>query len=149
MSPPLIVASNRGPLTFERAHKGGLQARRGSGGLVTALSSALIEAEGVWVAAAMSEGDREMVAGSKGGRIDHAEGDVSYHLRYLDIPPDIYDGYYNRISNGMLWFAHHYLWDTVTSPSFGPDDGDVTVSDRKSTRLNSSHVSLSRMPSSA
>ena len=121
MSPPLIVASNRGPLTFERARKGGLQARRGSGGLVTALSSALLEAEGVWVAAAMSEGDREMVAESKGGRIDHAEGDVSYRLRYLDIPPDIYDGYYNRISNGMLWFAHHYLWDTVTSPSFGPD----------------------------
>ena len=53
MSPPLIVASNRGPLTFERARKGGLQARRGSGGLVTALSSALVEAEGVWVAAAM------------------------------------------------------------------------------------------------
>ena len=104
-----------------KARKGELQARRGSGGLVTALSSALIEAEGVWVAAAMSDGDREMVAESKGGRIDHAEGDVSYRLRYLDIPPDIYDGYYNRISNGMLWFAHHYLWDTVTSPSFGPD----------------------------
>ena len=122
MSPPIIVASNRGPLTFERAPKGGdLQARRGSGGLVTALSSALIEAEGVWVAAAMSEGDREMVAASKGGRIDHAEGDVRYRLRYLDIPPDLYDGYYNRISNGMLWFAYHYLWDTVTSPSFGPD----------------------------
>ena len=121
MSPPLIVASNRGPLTFERAKGGALQARRGSGGLVTALSSALIEAEGVWVAAAMSEGDREMVAASKRGRIDHAEGDVRYRLRYLDIPPDVYDGYYNRISNGMLWFAHHYLWDTVTSPSFGPD----------------------------
>jgi trehalose 6-phosphate synthase len=120
MSPPLIVASNRGPLTFERT-RAGLQARRGSGGLVTALSSALTEAEGVWVAAAMSEGDRERVAASKGGRIDHAEGGVSYRLRYLDIPPDIYDGYYNRISNGMLWFAHHYLWDTVTTPSFGPD----------------------------
>ena len=73
------------------------------------------------MAAAMSEGDREMVAASKGGRVDHAEGDVRYRLRYLDIPPDIYDGYYNRISNGILWFAHHYLWDTVTSPSFGPD----------------------------
>jgi trehalose 6-phosphate synthase len=100
MSPPLVVASNRGPLTFERAKDGGLHARRGSGGLVTALSSALIEAEGVWVAAAMSEGDREMVAESKGGRIDHAEGDVRYRLRYLDIPPDLYDGYYNRMSFG-------------------------------------------------
>ena len=29
------------------------------------------------------------------------------------------------------------------------DDGSITVSDRKSTRLNSSHIPLSRMPSSA
>ena len=140
MSPPLVVASNRGPLTFERAKGGGLQARRGSGGLVTALSSALIEAEGVWVAAAMSDGDREMVAASKGGRIDHAEGDIRYRLRYLDIPPELYDGYYNRISNGMLWFAYHYLWDTVTSPSWGPDveeawDEYVDVNRRFATAL--------------
>src|SRR4029450_10521073 len=141
MSPPIIVASTRGPLTFERAPKGGgLQARRGSGGLVTALSSALIEAEGVWVAAAMSEGDREMVAASKGGRIDHAEGDVRYRLRYPHLPPPLYDGYYNRISNGMLWFAYHYLWDTVTSPSFGPDveeawDAYVDVNRRFATAL--------------
>lgn len=121
MGLPLVVASNRGPLTFDRGPGGELQARRGSGGLVTALTGALLEAEGVWVAAAMSDSDREMVATSERGRIDHAEGDISYHLRYLDIPPEIYDGYYNRISNGMLWFAHHYLWDTVNSPSFGPD----------------------------
>jgi trehalose 6-phosphate synthase len=121
MSPPLIVASNRGPLTFERNKKGELIARRGSGGLVTALSSSLVEAEGVWVAAAMSDGDREMVAASKGGRIDHTQDEISYRIRYLDIPPEVYDGYYNRISNGMLWFAYHYLWDTVTSPSFGQD----------------------------
>ena len=121
MSPPLVVASNRGPLTFERGKGGSLIARRGSGGLVTALSSSLVEAEGVWVAAAMSDGDREMVAASKGGRIDHDEEGVRYRIRYLDIPPDVYDGYYNRISNGILWFAYHYLWDTATSPSFGQD----------------------------
>ena len=68
MSPPLVVASNRGPLTFERDEAGELAARRGSGGLVTALSGALLEAEGVWVAAAMSDGDREMVAASTRGR---------------------------------------------------------------------------------
>ena len=121
MSPPIVVASNRGPLTFERDKAGSLVARRGSGGLVTALSSSLVEAEGVWVAAAMSDGDREMVAASKGGRIDHDEEGTRYRIRYLDIPPDVYDGYYNRISNGILWFAYHYLWDTVTSPSFGQD----------------------------
>jgi trehalose 6-phosphate synthase len=121
MSAPLVVASNRGPLTFERDKAGSLVARRGSGGLVTALSSSLVEAEGVWVAAAMSDGDREMVAATKGGRIDHDEEGTRYRIRYLDIPPDVYDGYYNRISNGILWFAHHYLWDTVSSPSFGQD----------------------------
>jgi trehalose 6-phosphate synthase len=121
MSPPLVVASNRGPLTFERNGSGELTARRGSGGLVTALSGALLETEGVWVAAAMSDGDREMVAASDRGRIDHKEGEAAYRLRYLDIPPEVYDGYYNGISNGVLWFAHHYLWDTVRSPSFGKD----------------------------
>ena len=121
MTQPIVVASNRGPLTFERDKAGSLVARRGSGGLVTALSSSLVEAESVWVAAAMSDGDRELVASSKGGRIDHDEEGTRYRIRYLDIPPEVYDGYYNRISNGILWFAYHYLWDTVSSPSFGQD----------------------------
>jgi trehalose 6-phosphate synthase len=119
VTPPLVVASNRGPLTFERDERNDLVARRGSGGLVTALSGALQQAEGVWVAAAMSDGDREKVAQSRGGRIEHREGDEAYRLRYLDIAPETYDGYYNGISNGVLWFVHHYLWDTVRSPSFG------------------------------
>lgn len=119
---PLIVASNRGPVTFERDEHGELSPRRGAGGLVTALIGALQEAEGLWVAAAMSDGDREMVARSEGGRVDMRVFGSSYRLRYLDVPPDLYDGYYNRISNGVLWFAHHYLWDTVRSPAFGEED---------------------------
>jgi trehalose 6-phosphate synthase len=118
MRPHLVVASNRGPITFERDDEGGLTAGRGAGGLVTALSGALSEAEGTWVAAAMTDGDREMVAAT-GGRIDHEQDGVGFRLRYLDIPPETYDGYYNGISNGVLWFANHYLWDTVRSPSFG------------------------------
>jgi len=116
--PRLVVASNRGPIAFERGEDGELGGRRGAGGLVTALSGALVEAEGVWVAAAMTDGDREMVAAT-GGRIDHMQDGVAYRLRYLDLPAATYDGYYNGISNGVLWFAHHYLWDTVNSPSFG------------------------------
>jgi trehalose 6-phosphate synthase len=117
VSTHVVIASNRGPITFERGDDGELSARRGSGGLVTALSGALTETEGVWVAAAMSEGDRVLVERT-GGRIDHTQDGVSYRLRYLDLPADVYDGYYNGISNGVLWFAHHYLWDTVRSPSF-------------------------------
>ncbi|MGH2635824.1 MAG: alpha,alpha-trehalose-phosphate synthase (UDP-forming) [Actinomycetota bacterium] len=118
---PLIVASNRGPVTFETGDGAELEPRRGSGGLVTALLGALQEAGGLWVAAAMSEGDREMVARSNGGRVDMQAFGSTYHVRYLDLPPEVYDGYYNGISNGVLWFAHHYLWDTVRSPAFGDE----------------------------
>jgi trehalose 6-phosphate synthase len=118
---PLIVASNRGPVTFEPADDGRVSPRRGSGGLVTALLGALQEARGLWVAAAMSEGDRRMVASSDGGRVDMEAFGAGYRVRYLDVPADVFDGYYNRISNGVLWFAHHYLWDTVRSPAFGDD----------------------------
>ena len=38
---------------------------------------------------------------------------------------------------------------TPLSRTVGPGPGDFTFSDRKSTRLNSSHVKRSRMPSSA
>jgi trehalose 6-phosphate synthase len=118
---PLIVASNRGPVTFERGKDGALVPRRGSGGLVTALFGAMQEAGGLWVAAAMSDGDREMVARSDRGRIDMQSFGSSYRVRYLDVPADVYEGYYNGVSNGVLWFAYHYLWDTVRSPSFGDE----------------------------
>jgi trehalose 6-phosphate synthase len=123
VSEAVVVASNRGPISFEHDPEGGLIGRRGAGGLVTALSGALPKAGGVWVAAAMSDGDRE--AAASGGRIDRDDLGIPYRLRYLDIPPDLYDGYYNGISNGVLWFAHHYLWDAVRSPSFGPEVQDA------------------------
>lgn len=115
----VVVASNRGPVAFEWNGSGQLEARRGAGGLVTALTGALHAAEGTWVAAAMSDGDREAARAAPGGVIDMRAHGSAYRLRYLDIPAETYDGYYNRISNGILWFAHHYLWDAVRSPSFG------------------------------
>jgi len=118
---PLIVASNRGPVTFERDDQGELVPRRGPGGLVTALLGALQKARGSWIAAAMSKTDRELVKGSDGGLVDMSAFGSEYRVRYLDFPADTYDGYYNRISNGILWFVHHYLWDTVRSPAFGAD----------------------------
>jgi len=117
---PIIVASNRGPVSFERGEGGELVAQRGAGGLVTALTGALAEARGVWVATAMSDTDRE-IASTGDGLVDMAPFGSSYRVRYLDIAPETYDAYYNRISNGILWFVHHYLWDTVRSPSFGED----------------------------
>ena len=58
----LIIATNRGPVTFATAADGSLRPRRGSGGLVTALGQVGRHVPVTWVAAAMSEGDRRAAA---------------------------------------------------------------------------------------
>jgi trehalose 6-phosphate synthase len=114
MPPPLIVASNRGPVSFVRAEDGRVEVRRGQGGLVTALTGALEASGGLWVAAAMTEEDRRQAV--RGG-LD-VEGAV-FRVRSLSFEPDVYDGFYNGISNRLLWFAHHELWDLPREPRFG------------------------------
>jgi len=118
---PIIVASNRGPVSFEERSGGGFTATRGSGGLVTALIGALEASGGEWIAAAMTDPDRERSTRAGGHPIDVGEEGSGLRVRLIDIPPGVYDRYYNWIANGMLWFAHHYLWDTVRSPVFSGD----------------------------
>jgi len=67
----------------------------------------------------MTDGDREQVARSGNGRIEVLGEDLKYDLRYLAPPPEVFDRYYNGISNRVLWFVHHQLWDLVRSPRFG------------------------------
>ena len=52
----VLVASNRGPVSFSLAENGELSAKRGGGGLVSGLSSVAAdgEADQVWVCAALS-----------------------------------------------------------------------------------------------
>jgi trehalose 6-phosphate synthase len=116
----ILVASNRGPVTF-REVDGELVPRRGSGGLVTALAPAVEETGGVWVAAAMSEGDRQWASESPDGKVEVASGDAKYRLRLLSFDPHVYDQAYNTVSNRMLWFLHHYLWDLPRAPDMGVD----------------------------
>src|SRR4051812_5319097 len=54
----LIVASNRGPVTFTHEGDGKFSSRKGSGGVVTAVSAIAREQQPIWVACAMTEGDR-------------------------------------------------------------------------------------------
>src|SRR5829696_5593606 len=55
---PLIVASNRGPVTFTRERDGKFSSRKGSGGVVTAVSAIARDRQPIWVACPMGEGDR-------------------------------------------------------------------------------------------
>jgi trehalose 6-phosphate synthase len=111
----VVIASNRGPVSFARDENGKAVLKRGSGGLVTALIGALQAADGLWIASAMSDEDREQ-AGR--GRIDIDDPGARYSVRYLAFDPDEYDAFYNQVSNRLLWMLHHCLWDAPRTPAF-------------------------------
>ena len=117
-TPPIVVASNRGPVQFELGTDGEPTAQRGSGGLVTALTGVVEASQGVWLSAAMTDGDRAVAASSPDGRVDLSQAGLAIGASFVDIAPDTYDSYYNGIANGVLWFVHHYLWETPVAPTF-------------------------------
>ncbi len=112
----LVIASNRGPAHFDRDENGELIAERGAGGLVTAMSQVLEQAGATWVACPMTDGDKELAASAT--RVPMPSEDPVYHLRFASIDSQEYDLYYNEISNKILWFDFHYLWDLPLEPSF-------------------------------
>jgi trehalose 6-phosphate synthase len=130
----LIVVSNRPPVTFYRDENGDRFARRGGGGLVTALRSLVALHDVTWVASAMSEEDREVAAEAAGGAVDELARDGSpYRLRLVAHDEHAYDWFYNVVANPTLWFLQHYLWDLAHSPKLDRglhlawDEGYVTV----------------------
>ena len=116
---PVLIASNRGPLSFTE-EDGQLAAKRGGGGMVSGLSVIADESRLLWVCAAMSDGDRAAVRRSPGGLISPQDGSGAPVLM-LDIPPVVFHRAYNGVANSTLWFVHHMLYDTPLRPSFGPE----------------------------
>ncbi|NUS55371.1 MAG: trehalose-6-phosphate synthase [Streptomycetaceae bacterium] len=115
----VLVASNRGPVSFHAEDDGSLSVRRGGGGLVSGLSAAGQGTGAVWVCAALSESDRTAAREAPAGRIDRAgydTGGLAVHM--LDIDPGTFARAYNAIANSTLWFIHHLLYDTATKPVF-------------------------------
>src|SRR3954453_7665756 len=96
---PLVLVSNRGPATFARGDDGELEASRGGGGLVTALTGLVHHRDAVWVASAMTEGDAEASEEHGGGSFDVELDDVTYRVRLVSSDPDAYDGFYNVVAN--------------------------------------------------
>ncbi|HYV02899.1 MAG TPA: trehalose-6-phosphate synthase, partial [Actinomycetota bacterium] len=115
--PAVLIASNRGPVSFGRTESGGVVATRGVGGLVTALSGAVEASDGLWIASALTEEDRLQ---AERGRMEVAVDGRSFRVRYLRFDPDDFQRFYNAVSNRILWFLHHYLWDLARTPRFGP-----------------------------
>ncbi|MGZ4755903.1 MAG: alpha,alpha-trehalose-phosphate synthase (UDP-forming) [Acidimicrobiia bacterium] len=109
----MIVASNRGPFRFERNPDGTFSAHRGSGGVVSALMPLLANRDdATWVAAAISEDDRAAV---QAGTPTPTGG---VHARLIALDPRVSRLHYDVISNGVLWYLHHGLFDLTRQPRF-------------------------------
>jgi trehalose 6-phosphate synthase len=109
----LIVVSNRGPVSYGRDADGNRTAKRGGGGLVTALSSLVRIQDVTWIASATTDEDRALA----GRTLDETLADGSpYRVHLVAHDEHAYDRYYNVVSNPMLWFIHHSLWELAYTP---------------------------------
>jgi trehalose 6-phosphate synthase len=107
----VVLASNRGPISFSLDDEGRPVPRRGAGGLVSGLAPLVAGTETLWIAAAMSDGDR---AAATSGRTT-AEG---FHVRLLALDEQDYRMAYDVVGNATMWFVHHALFDLARRPRF-------------------------------
>ena len=111
-SPLVVIVSNRGPFSFEAKKGGSFSYQRGQGGLVTALAGLIQHHEVLWVAVALSKGD-EKWSQAHDGKAQEIE---RTRLQLVQIPRKAYNRYYNVISNPLLWFIQHQLWEVPIKP---------------------------------
>jgi trehalose 6-phosphate synthase len=108
----VIVVSHRGPVSFQRSDDGTFTAKRGAGGVVSALAPLLRGREdATWIAAAIGDDDRAAVAAD-----EVAVPGLSVRLLALD--PGAHRLHYDVISNRTLWFCFHGLFDSAREPVF-------------------------------
>ena len=115
MPEPLVVVSNRGPVTHRREDDGSIVATRGAGGLVAALAPLADHRPVAWVASAMSDADREVAAGGPGEVRSESGAPVRLHL--VAHEPEAYRLFYTVVANPVLWFVQHGLWDLKHDPT--------------------------------
>jgi trehalose 6-phosphate synthase len=113
MAAPLVLVSNRGPVTYQDDGS----VKRGTGGLVTALTGLASHRDAIWIASAMTDADVEQSErnGGKPFEVETPDGGT-YHVRLVTSDPEAYDRFYNIVANPMLWFIQHYLWDLSNAP---------------------------------
>ncbi|MEA2159876.1 MAG: trehalose 6-phosphate synthase [Solirubrobacteraceae bacterium] len=110
---PLVLVSNRGPVTFQP----GGEIKRGTGGLVTALTGLASHREVTWIASAMTDEDVEVAERHDGRPFPvRAPDGGEYNVKLVASDGEAYDRFYNIIANPLLWFIQHYLWDLSNAP---------------------------------
>jgi trehalose 6-phosphate synthase len=96
----------------ERTH------HRGSGGLVTALSR-LAGYLGTceWICAPITDEDRVVALEHGGGAVTVSDNDATHCMRLLPLEEAAFEQYYSVISNPIIWFVQHCLWDLSNAPN--------------------------------
>jgi trehalose 6-phosphate synthase len=114
----MMLVTHRGPYRFSPQDDGTFLASRGAGGIVSALLPLVDGHEPVeagdrraWVAAAIDDGDRAAVAAG-------AASVPGLDLHLLDLDPALHRMHYDVMSNAVLWFLHHGLFDLPRRPRF-------------------------------
>lgn len=119
---PILLVSNRGPISFRTTGSGESVAVRGAGGLVSGLTPLFAGTDRRWLAAALSDDDRAAVAAasgvSTGGHVELSVDGLSAILLAVDAE-DLRRSY-EVVCNATLWFLHHHLFDLTRRPSFDP-----------------------------
>ena len=113
-----IVVANRAPLALVPAdvYRGTEEhLQKGAGGLVTALSSLASATNALWVAVARDDSDRALAERGDPAELVTDDG-ASYRVAFVHPTSEEFDLYYNSISNPLLWFIQHYLWDLAREP---------------------------------
>ncbi len=113
----LILASNRGPMEYQAHGDEAPQPRRGSGGVVTALSGLTKYVDFTWIASAMGEGDRRIAEANRGMAVRSPLPSQRVSVRYVVTPRRVYHKYYNVVCNPLLWFLQHYMWSSPYTPN--------------------------------
>jgi len=125
----LVVVSNRGPVEHHLRPDNQIEARRASGGLVTALSAFRKRTRFSWIACAVTSGDRQVargpnqrnnglavVQGLSGGREDIVDDSLFRSVDLVATPEQVFRKHYEVFSNRTLWFLQHSMWDQLQPP---------------------------------
>ena len=119
MNQRVLVASNRGPVSYQFGADGSLTGSRGGGGMIAGVTDGLAAlgpgASVTWICAALSDADRAVARSQETGPRDER----GIPVRMLDIAPGTFDRAYNNVANSTLWFLLHQLFDTPSQPRFG------------------------------
>src|SRR5690242_2212950 len=100
----VLVASNRGPLSYVTDELGRLSVRRGGGGMISALEG--YEGDVTWVCAALSDADRLALRAADRGpgatgllrAPEDAEAPTRQRVRMLDLDRVTFDRAYNGVA---------------------------------------------------